>query len=164
MSYARSPRAVCSTTIGTRFRAVTLTLVSLGTKQGVPTPSFARIRCVQSSRRISGRGSKGSVPRGADPENGSSRHGAFRPRPFSSARHELLERSRLVRDLRALEKRLHDLILEHARLDLRHQLAARAVQACSFFGILVRCDQLVDATLRSGPVEFDPVGANEFLN
>src|SRR5690606_3935916 len=126
MSYARSPRAVCSTTIGTRFRAVALTLVSLGTKKGVPPPSFARVRCVQSSRRISGRRSMGPAREAPPPKRDRKASGPTGP-PFRSACHELLERPRLVRDLRALEKRLHDLILEHARLDLRHQLPARAV-------------------------------------
>src|SRR5690606_27197137 len=113
MSYARSPRAVCSTTIGTRFNAVSLNLSLL---------------------------------------------------TMNLRRHELFEALGFVGDLCLREQMLDDLILEHARFDLRHHLAVAAVNLRRLLRILVRGRKLIDAPLSAGPVRFDPVLANQFLN
>src|SRR5262245_12281555 len=153
MSYARSPRAVCSTTIGTRFSARSFmnspSLPSPPSGAGGATLQYLiRHRAATSTQlgSLAGR-SAGPISRAS----GTGCHGPTKPG-------QLAEGHRPVGDLRAPEHPVDDLILEHGGLDLTHRIGVLQVGTSHFVRIRVRGDEIRETHLHALTIDLQVLG------
>src|SRR5215813_9774744 len=138
MSYARSPRAVCSTTIGTRFIDVLALIDKSLTVLSLPS-CFA-------------------VPASTDP------HSRLISARLRAEIHDLFERRRLLRDLGALQQIINHLIFEHHRLDLAAGLLILAIRLNRLRRIGILLGEIFDLRLHFPPIELDLRALDHFVD